>query len=222
MDDMRFDRRVTIYLLSPKGDTTAEGVAAAVRRLGDILTAGQPRRTGNITRIRLLHDQRDDRFLLLVSTDTGISPGDRIDELSPAVAVQNMGFYAPITLPSVTDDDLAVDPDDPDAREFDLGRGISIAEVRPRPGKSDDDVAAAVDSRLVPFLRGGASRVGQVVNVSLLAQEDGDRRLVFFGLDSGVIGGFDHRVDEVGDAAAVTPVGFFGQLPLSGAFPAGG
>ncbi|MFJ9871201.1 hypothetical protein [Streptomyces sp. NPDC101165] len=147
-----------------------------------------------------------------MSSDTGLSPGERIDALNPVMTVEKLGAFGAQTLPSVTDDDLAVDPDDPDAREFDLGRGISIAELRPPPGKTKGDVAAAVDSRLVPFLHEGPSRVGKVVNVSLLAQDDGHPDLVFFGLDSGVLGGFDHRVDEVDDTAAVEPIGFFHQL----------
>ncbi|GAA2790065.1 hypothetical protein GCM10010441_14040 [Kitasatospora paracochleata] len=217
MDDTRFGRHLAIYTLRPKTALSQGEVTAAVRRLADGLTEGQPHRTGNFTRFRLLYDGQEERHLLLVSADMPMSPDGRIDQLAPQFAVQAMGAYGTVALPSVTEADLAVNSDDPEAREFDLGRQFSVAEVQPLRGKGFDGLVAAVDSHLVPYLHKGPTRGGMVTSVSLLEPAgDNYQQLLILGTVDAQ-GGLDPRLDELADTAAITPVGFFIQLSLNDA-----
>ncbi|MFG3518326.1 hypothetical protein [Streptomyces bobili] len=203
------ERTVIALELHPKNGVTPEDiksavvnhVASAMRELG---------RFGNVSAVRLLQDRADSRHLLLVSTDSSWNPTTTIGNLGAITRIDHLGSFHFVALASLdgTETSGQTDPG------RDLGNDVRLFELRPTSGSTPDDLAEAVDTQLATRVGAPSTRSGNVLNVSLLRQNDADRHLLFFGVDTGTSPNNESRLAALRDTADVKELGSFIQQPL--------
>ncbi|MGW7530370.1 hypothetical protein [Streptomyces sp. NPDC054783] len=205
-----FSRATVALELRPVGSATPEDVKSAVVSHVVSLMAHR-HRAGNVTAVRLLNQRDQDRYLLLVSTDTGLTPDGIITDLASTATARNLGTFRPVTLPSLVGADPA-----PRAGGRDLGIDIEVLDLRPAAGNPAGAIVTAVDTHLAPLIGRPPTRAGNVLNISLLSKEGDDSQvLLLFGTDTGSTPFDETELDAVRAVATVTELGSFIQQPLS-------
>lgn len=204
------ERTVIALELHPRSGVTPEDIESAV--VNQVVSAMRElRRFGNVSAVRLLQDHTDGRHLLLVSTDGSWSPNATIANLGPIARIDHLGSFHFVALASLEGTETAgrTDPG------RDLGNNVRLFELRPTSGRTADDLAEAVDTQLATRVGAPPTRTGNVLNVSLLRQNDADRHLLFFGVDTGTSPNNESRLAALRDTSDVKELGSFIQRPLS-------
>ncbi|MCB5164409.1 hypothetical protein LG634_06115 [Streptomyces bambusae] len=203
------ERTVFPLELRPKSGVTGEDVKKAVAR--DLTGATHDLgRFGNVSAVRLLHDHADGRHLLLVSTDGSWTPDATIESLGAITAIDRLGSFHFVG-PAPLDGEATAGGTGPG---LDLGNDIRLFELHPNAGRTADDLAEAVGTQLVTLLDAPPTRAGNVLNVSLLREDDADRHLLFFGVDNGTSRRNESRLAALRDTMDVKELGSFIQQPL--------
>ncbi|MFF8195690.1 hypothetical protein ACF05L_33575 [Streptomyces bobili] len=205
------ERTVIALELHPNSGVTPEDIKSAV--VNHVVSAAmrEPHRFGNDSAVRLLQDRADGRHLLLVSADSSWSPTATIGNLGLITRIDHLGSFHFVALASL-DGTETTGRTDPGRG---LGNDIRLFELRPASGRTADDLAEAVDTQLATRVGAPPTRSGNVLNVSLLRQNDADRHLLFFGVDAGTSPNNESRLAALRDTADVKELGSFIQRSLS-------
>jgi hypothetical protein len=94
-----------------------------------------------------------------------------------------------------------------------LGREVSAFNLRPREGRTTDDVEAAVAEHIGALLGAPLSRTGNVTSCHLLRRLHGDEFLLLVGVDTSPAR-FKSAIHELESVATLHRVGEYGPVEL--------
>jgi hypothetical protein len=94
-----------------------------------------------------------------------------------------------------------------------LGRAVSVFNLRPRQGRTTDDVEAAVAEHIVALFRAPLSRTGNLTSCHLLRKFDADEFVLLLGADTSPEK-FRSAIDKLDTVAILHPVGEFSPVDL--------
>ena len=94
-----------------------------------------------------------------------------------------------------------------------LGRTVSVFNLRPKEGRTTDDVEAAVAEHIGALLGAPLSRTGNVTSCHLLRKFNADEFVLLLGVDTSPER-FRSAIDELETVATLHPVGDYGPVEL--------